>query len=273
MTDTNLTEVQALREAYSTDPRQSSFNILVLGEMGSGKTFLFRTARFPVHIDSFDPGGTKGLKEWISTGDIVVDSQYESEDRMKPWAFAKWEANFERRVKSGYFDQFGTYLIDSASSFSDAIMNSILKKSNIAGSPPRYTKDYTPQKTLIHNYLRLMLDLPCDFAMTGHLEPYTSGEETMFRFLVTGKGAIIFPTLFDEVYIMLPKTIGQKTAYRLLTQNTGTYLARSRLAANGKLDMYEDPDIKNLLKKAGLSTDDKPKLGMAPPAVQEPKGA
>ncbi len=254
-------EVQKLRLDYSTDPRQNSFNCMVLGEMGSGKSFLARTARFPVHFDSFDPGGTKGLRDLISSGDIVVDSQYESEDRMKPSMFRKWETNFERRYNTGYFESFGTYVLDSATSWSDAIMNRILNDAKIPGEAPRFTKDYVPQKTYIHNYLRKMLDLPCDFILTGHLEPYDREGETLFRFLTVGKGSIIFPTLFDEIYVMLPRTTGTKVEYRLLTQNTGKHVARSRLAANGLFDMYEKPDIKYLLTKAGLSPEDKPKLG------------
>ena len=49
-----------LAEKYKNDRKQRSFNLLLLGEMGSGKTFLIRTARKPVHIDSFDPVGVRG---------------------------------------------------------------------------------------------------------------------------------------------------------------------------------------------------------------------
>jgi len=141
-------------------------------------------------------------------------------------------------------------------------MNRILQKAGIAGSVPRFTKDYTPQKIEILNMLRWCLDLPCDFVLTGHLEQYENAEDKTirYRYMTTGKGAIIIPTLFDEIYIMAPKETSAGVKYRVLTKNTGTYTARSRLAAEGLLDTYEEPDLKNILKKAGMSTADKPLL-------------
>jgi hypothetical protein len=35
-------------------------------------------------------------------------------------------------------------------------------------------------------------------------------------------------------------------------------MARSRMAAKGLLTTYEKPDLKNMLKKCGFSTEDKP---------------
>jgi hypothetical protein len=254
-------EVQKLREFYKQDPRQESFNILCLGESGTGKSFLASTARKPVHIDSFDPGGSKGLKKWIDKGEIIVDSKYEGEDPKKPFAFSEWKKNFDGRFREGYFNAFGTYVLDSSTTWSEAIMNDILKKAGIAGEAPRYTKDYTPQKVEIRNYIRKMLDLPCDFIMTGHLELKEDPDKGhIFRFLTTGKGALIIPLLFDEIWITKTKSTSQGTEYQILTQADGLYIARSRLAQDGKLDRIEKPDIKALRKKVGLSIEDKPLL-------------
>ena len=81
-----------------------------------------------------------------------------------------------------------------------------------------------------------------------------------YRYMTTGKGAIIIPTKFDEIYIMIAKEASDGVKYRLLTKNTGTYTARSRLAKEGLLDTYEKPDIKNILKKAEMDSSDKPLL-------------
>jgi hypothetical protein len=45
--------------------------------------------------------------------------------------------------------------------------------------------------------------------------------------------------------------------YQLLTRASGMYQARSRLGKGGELDTYEKPDIKAILEKVGMSTDDK----------------
>lgn len=258
-------EFARIQQAYKDDPKQSSFNALVLGESGTGKTFLLRTARRPVHIDSFDPGGSKNLLDWIKSGDVVVDSQYESEDPTKPFAFSKWKKEFDYRLRGGYFDHIGTYVIDSATTWSEAIMNSILQKAGISGQAPRFTKDYVPQKIEIRNYLRKCLDLPCDFILTGHAEVKEDvddqGRTVMkFRFMTTGKGVTTVPLLFDEQYFLITRRSPRGPEYKMIVQNDGIYPARSRLAGNNKLSPLEEPDIKKLLKKAGLPAEDKPKL-------------
>lgn len=266
MTDEQiLAEARHIHELYNNDDKQKSFNALVLGETGSGKSFLLRTARKPVHIDSFDPGGTKCLQKEKSTellDGILADTRFESEDRLNPSVYQLWKTEFERRRKMGYFDYIGTYVIDSSTSWAEVIMNRLLQKVGLAGQAPRFTKDYTPQKIEIYNMLSLCLDLSCDFILTGHLEQYEDAvDKTIrYRYMVTGKGAIIIPTKFDEIYCMVPKETSEGVTYRLLTKNTGTYTACSRLAKGGLLDTYEKPDIKGILRKAGMDTSDKPLL-------------
>ena len=255
-------EAKRLRDLYNEDPKQKSFNLLDLGELGTGKTFLLRTARFPAHVDSFDPGGTKCLRDEINAGKIIADTSYESEDRLDPSMYQKWKTDFMARRKSGYFGHLGTYMLDSSTMWSEAIMNRILQKAGLAGKPPRFTHDYTPQKIEIQNMLRWCLDLPCDFILTGHLEQFVdAGDQSVrYRYMTTGKGTIIIPILFDEIYVMAPKETSGGVNYRMLTQNTGTYTARSRLAKGGKLETYEKPDIKAILAKAGMNNEDKPLL-------------
>jgi len=260
-------EVEKLQKMYQEDPRQKSFNALILGELGSGKTYLLRTCRLPVHIDSFDPGGTKCLRDEIAKGEIVVDSRYESEDPMKPSMYKLWKSEIKQRIREGYFDMFGTYCLDSSTTWGEAIMNWRLAQEDLAGQAPRFTKDYTPQKMEIRNYIRKLIDLPCDVIITGHLEAIKETKEVKgeavvtgikYRYLTTGKGQIILPTLFDEVYIMDPKETSAGPEYRILTNACGAHLARSRLGKGGVFKVHEEPDIKKLLKKAGLSIEDKP---------------
>lgn len=258
-------EFARLQQQYKDDPRQNSFNLLLLGESGTGKTFFLRTAKKPVHIDSFDPGGSKNLRKWIESGDVVVDAQYEGEDPRSPYAFEKWKKEFEYRLKNKYFDHIGTYVLDSATTWSEAIMNTILKKAGIAGEAPRFTKDYVPQKIEIRNQLRKCLDLPCNFVLTGHLEIKedvdNEGRPMMkFRFMTTGKGMTTIPLLFDEVYVLSTRRTSSGPKYEMVTQNDGIHPARSRLAQDGLLKSVEDPDLKELLKKAGYPTEDKPKM-------------
>ena len=262
-------ELKKVKEYYGGDPLQKRFSAVVSGETNSGKTFLFRTARFPVHIDSFDPGGTKCLEEWIKKGDIVADTSYETEDPFKPTAYAKWKKDTELRFMIGYYDQFATYCLDSLSTFSDAVMNDVLNSSDRAGKVPQHRKDYNPQKVAIVNYIRKLMNLSCDFILTAHLREdrrlvhldTSTGikrEEIKYRLKMTGQAVITIPLLFDELYVLLGR--GMPPKRELITDSLGEYVARSRLKKGGLLDTKEEPDIKKLLKKAKIPWEDKPKL-------------
>lgn len=261
-------EAERLRTRYTNDPRQHSFRVLVTGESGSGKTHLLRTARRPVHIDSFDPGGTLVLRDLIERGHVVADTIYESEDRTEPMMFREWARTFEQRVRSKYFESFGTYCLDSSTMWADAIMNWVLLEAKRSGQAPKFTHDYVPQKIQIQNWLKRVLALPCDVIVTGHLEgDYESriieGEEvrvlTKYKYMTTGKGSIIVPLLFDEQWTTVATEKGSGTQYQLLTSKHGLYQAKTRIG-RGVFGTFEVADIKALLKKAGWPTEDKAKL-------------
>jgi len=251
-----------LTQLYQNDPRQDTFNLMILGEMGTGKSFMMRTCRKPALYHSFDPGGTKGLKKWIDKGEIIVDSRYEGDDPMNPNRYDLWVKEMDRLERMNIFKHFGTFILDSATSWGTAVMNSILKKAGIPGQQPRWSHDYGPQKNKMTNFLSRCLNLPCDFILIGHLEPYkdeTTGKLEL-RFATVGKNTLIIPTMFDEVWVMDPKDGSTGVTYRVLTQSTGKQLARSRLCQDGLLDKYEKPDIKAILKKTGMNYEDKPLL-------------
>jgi hypothetical protein len=266
-------ELEKVKKHYAEDPLQKRFSALVTGETNAGKTYLLRTARRPIHIDSFDPGGTKCLLDLIKSGDIVADTQWEADDPFSPDTFANWMKAIEIRMKIGYFDHFGTYCLDSATTFGEAVMNYQLASKSDAGGVPQHRRDYNPQKIHMTNYIKKLMRLPCDFIMTGHLREIKkvlridpkSGivtEDIKYRFYTTGQAVVTIPLLFDEIYVIKGKGggAGREPKREMLIDSLGEYIARSRLKANGKLDAIEPPDIRALLKKVGLDWRDKPKL-------------
>ena len=102
-------ELKRVKADYAGDPVQKRFSALICGNIGSGKTYLLKTARRPIHIDSFDPGGTKCLREDIEKGDVIADTQWETDDPYSPDKFAKWMRAVDLRLQTGYFSHFGTY--------------------------------------------------------------------------------------------------------------------------------------------------------------------
>lgn len=267
-----LEELKRVKDYYEGDPLQKRFSALITGETNAGKTYLLRTARFPVHIDSFDPGGTKCLRDLIKKGDVVADTQWENEDPFDPTVFAKWMKTTDIRLKIDYFKHFGTYCIDSATTFGDIVMNYQLNSQKRAGTAPMHRIDYMPQKVYMQNYIRKLMRIPSDFILTGHLREIKKllridkktgirTEEVKYRFFTTGQAVITIPLLFDEIYVLIGTDgRGREPKREMLIDSLGEYVARSRLKAKGLLNATEPSNIKQLLKKIGLSWEDKPKL-------------
>ena len=260
-------ELKRVKEYYAQDPLQKRFSAIVSGDSGVGKTYLLSTARFPVHIDSFDPGGTKCLTPWIKRGDIIADTSYESEDPYHPSVYSKWAQDTETRLQIGYYDLFGTYALD-LTMFTEAVMNYQLASKERAGETPMHRRDYNPQKTIIINKIKRFMSLKCDFFLLAHL---IESEDTIgitkdgvpiktekYRIKITGNAIITVPLQFDELYVL--KGTGSPVKRELIVESQGKYIARSRLKSDGKLSHTEVPDIKKILKKIGLAWEDKPKL-------------
>jgi hypothetical protein len=275
-------ELARVKTYYEKDALQKRYSALICGGVGSGKTYLLRTCRLPLHIDSFDPGGSKCLKPWIDAGHVIVDSSFEHEDPFNPSVWAKWTKITEIRFQIGYYNQFGTYAIDSSTKFQDAAMNFIMqsaKGGSRSGEAPQMRHDYTPTKVLMQNYFTKFMNLPCDFILTGHFKESeellsvdkSTGVEhkkTEFRYMTIGQAAVTIPLMFDEIYVL--QVNGHERT--LLLDAQGQYIARSRLKSNGKLNNEEPANIKELLKKIGLEWEDKQKLNFEPsPEVVEEK--
>ncbi|MFA6972813.1 MAG: AAA family ATPase [Gallionella sp.] len=252
-------EMSDIRAMYDSQTQQRSFNALVYSDFGCGKTQLAETCRLPVHTDSFDPGGTKTIRDAIKEGKILADTRYEVEDPMKPTAFELWDKEYHRRKREGYFDYIGTYFLDSATTWSSAAMNVILKKANRLGGPP-FQQDYLPAMSMIENAIKDMTTLPCDVILTAHLD--VDKDEATGRMFVgplfVGKLKQRIPLLFDELYCAQTKNTSAGVVYSLLTRSDGIFKARTRLGKGGIFETNETPNIKALLKKAGYPIEDKP---------------
>lgn len=249
-------EIEEIQRAYKEDPRTGTYNAIIYGGLGTGKTSLLKTCRRPLHVDSFDPGGTRVLKDEKG---IYCDTRWEVEDPSHPTVAVEWDKAFHRRKKMGYFDALGTLALDNATTWSQVIMYEIMKKAGRAGGVP-YQQDWLPQMTVIENAMRIFLALPCDCILICH-DDADKDEITGRMFvhpMLTGKLKRRVPLLFDELYYAQTKETSKGIEYQLLTRNTGLYQARTRLGKDGQLLTYEKPDIKGILAKVGMSTEDKP---------------
>lgn len=248
-----------IRKHFEDDPKNQTFNALVCGEMGTGKTHLLKTCRKPVLLHTFDPGGYVTVRDEMKRGEIIVES-FAPDNPMQPWAYQTWVRTMEQRIREGIFEHIGTFALDSSTLWAETILYNLVAKRGKAGATPEGKLDYLPQKTEIRNWITRILALPCDVIVTGHLEPtedLVTGRVT-YRYATTGKGTFIIPAMFDEVYVAVAEETSKGVSYKLITAGAGRYAARSRLASGGKIDQYEDPDIKAILRKAGYPVEDKP---------------
>ncbi len=258
MTDLNVqTEFDVILKKFQSRPRDN-FTALIYGDFGSGKTTMVTTARKPIMIDFFDPCGwalppvLKGIKEgWILPTDY-------SGDRMKsPTRYREWEAKIQERIQRGFFAGVGTYVIDSATTWSRALMNAItFARGREFGVPA--IQDYLVQMNTMIDLIHAIGDVDCDFILTGHMEIEKDEDTGAFiSGLALTKGLKQqLPVLFTEKWLLQPQQVGKKIEYRVLTQNNGKFKAATRIGG-GIFEQFEKPNIRDMLTKAGYEVKDK----------------
>lgn len=259
-----------IREQYKEASKKKGFNALIYGDFGTGKTYLLSTAPKPVLVHAFDPGGPMTLRKWIESGEVLV-KEFIPEEGEEQDAYIRWEKEFQQLRKEGFFENIGTYCVDSLTTMSESLMEAIMVRGETKkGKRKPYhedlqtftpqLQDYQVQQYTLRDVLNLCCGLPCNFICTGHIDrskDEVSGE-IIATPMITGKFAQKIPMLFDEVYITKTKETRGGLQYKLLTQSTGIYRARSRLAASYDISKHEEPNIKQILKKCNYEYEDKP---------------
>jgi hypothetical protein len=243
---------------YKEDASTAHFNCLVIGDMGTGKTSFACTGRKPILIHSFDPGGPKSVSHLIEKGEVIADARFAKDSPDNPKSFQEWVAEMKRLEQAGIFKNIGTYVLDSVTTWSDALIGNILKKE---GRKAMQIQDWGTLLTEVQVHMKALLSLPCDCVVTAHLD-YLKDDTTgkiSANMLIGGQSKVKMPLLFDEVYVTDTQETSKGVEYRLITKNNGKYQCRTRIGRD-KFNTFEKPDLKALLEKAGLPNDDLPLL-------------
>lgn len=246
--------LEDLKKQFAPEPKvvRRKANILLAGDMGTGKTQALATARRPIWIHSFDPTGMDTIREQIDNNDdIVSDERFEKPG--DPNTFILWDKVFHQMKNSKAFDKIGTFALDSATTWGDSIMSWVLQQAGRLGKAP-WQNDYPDQMARINAAILSLMELPCDVIFIAHLDLMKNDVTGQIHTvpMITGKLRSKVPTLFSEVWIATRKSSPDGSKYQILTQTDGHYNARTRLGNNGKLDKWEEPNITNMLKKCGL---------------------
>lgn len=243
---------------------RTSFSSIVMGLRGTGKTTFACTGRLPILLDSFDPLGTMivhtdpDLVKLYEKGLILVRPFWD-ERANAPTEFSRWEDQWEEDIASGFIGRFGTYAIDSCSTLIDTISNAIRKRKG-RGKDGLAIQDYQVVYNIVKDIVKISSTQGTDFIMTAHLmnqQDELSGEinaeiDTYNRLRSQ------LPLLFTEKYVLYNEQTSSGVKHVLLTQDDGRFKASTQLGAKGKFEWREEPDLKKLLVKAGLPTEDKP---------------
>ena len=251
-----------IRNTYNEQPTTKHINVLVYGKPGTGKTQLLTTARKPVLIHNFDPSGptTRALRPYIEKGDIIIQD-FSNDDSSKPTMYRDWQTQMAILQRDNFFSHLGTFAIDSLTSFGRVMANHLIKNGQGQTNGTLTLQGYGVQLVQMYNHILGLMHLPCDIIVTGHIELHrdeVSGEMHT-SLAMPGKQAIQIPTAFMEKWVSKVQGTPKGTRFVLQTKTEGKYDAETRIGGD-KFETYEEPNIKALLRKAGLSDEDKPSL-------------
>ena len=238
---------------------QKKTNIIIIGSYRTGKTrCAIETSPTPVLAHSFDPTGFDTVRHLHDGKNYILDTQFESDNPHEPTTFRKWDTVYHQMKKDGVFENIGTFVLDSLTTWCDAAMNVVLDRAGRAGQAPVSTdwkkNDWSDQKTIVFNSIQDMLSLPCNVIMTAHPTTYQDRVTgaTKSAPMLTGNLKDKVPLLFSYILYAVTEQDSSGLHYKLLTQPDGMLQAGCRLPKGRKLDKYEEPNITNILRKVGV---------------------
>jgi hypothetical protein len=141
-------------------------------------------------------------------------------------------------------------------------MNYTLKKrariDNIPIAGKGGDNDYVAMQAKLGPMLRDMLNLPCHVVLCAH--PDINEDDFGKRFIgpmVSGKLRTELPIMLDEIYYLKTQETKDGIVRKWLTQPDGIYRCGSRLASSGKIAVWEDTNIREIIRKGGYAWEDK----------------
>jgi len=238
------------------DIKITRLTALVYGDSGVGKTYSLRTLPKPVFVFCTDPDGMTTLRGTEGVDFVYFGDQKASEVEQ---AIEEFEKTLLPNYKSVAFDSITT--------LSTIIMNYCIK---LTGRDPEdmfptkshggtkekgvllgpNQQDYGNEMTLLSRLISHVMKWPLNIVFTAHVELHKDqlSGRILGQPLVTGKLRARLPIQFSETYLAFRN--GSK--YQFRTKPDAIYVAKSRLAQEGKLDELEEPDFTKLLAKAGV---------------------
>lgn len=279
MTPQTQTPLQAAFSRVSSryappKPNEEPISFYIQGSFGTGKTSFVLTGIRPILVFAFDPGymALESVRQGIAEGWLFVN-YFGNDDEENPTAYTNWVATVKQYERDKVFQHFGTIAIDSGSFWLSAMINQIRQHPETLQSKTTerpigtmLQADYTPYYGHIEKWIRRLQIAGTPLIFTHHITTKDKvkkigGVEITEQQAVVlfgyGRSHELISSLFPERYVLIKEPAGQKQKHILYTNNIGPFSAATRIGQT-KFDWREEPNIKHLLRKAGLPTDDKP---------------
>lgn len=228
--------------------------VILIGQNGTGKSIFASGFPTPGAVFDFDKGirSYKNIDNWDTY-------QYDISDGKEWFQLNKDRLKVEADVKAG---RIKTIIVDSTTTLSELAMRHAIflnPKTNEFGGP-KFETHYTGQKSLIKDFIRELVGLDVNLVVTCHIKVVADeiASGVLASPALTGQLGTELLSFFDEIWYMRPKEISpEKTEWRIQTQRSGRYPARSRLAGvDGLLDTFEKADYEVIKQKVERSDGD-----------------
>lgn len=242
------------REAHTS----SKLKVIVFGQTGSGKTTQFLTLPGKKFMYLFDPNAILSLQGFdidyeeflpdvmnLDVKSLKKDNKLAGTTMRHRAAdtYRNWERDFEGKIESGFFDSYEWVGMDSFTTFSDLVMDEVLRINNRPDAWPQQD-DYGPQMLTLKNVVRTFTSLGKNVYFTGHMEMKQDDLTKKINNtpIMTGRLKASLPLLFSEIFVLSADTGKDgNVVYSLQTKpSRETQLIRTSLKG---LEQYEDVTI------------------------------
>jgi len=254
--------IMSLRELYNKDLGLKRLRLCLYGEKGHGKTSAALTARRPIYLQSFDPGGCllPQADALVKEGHLVVDTSWEGRDTKDPSVLREWLDRMKDLERAGLFKTCGTFVLDSLTFWSEFLMAKIIGDDSRNKTDIPQLQNYVPFQLTFVNIMKGFYNLPCDVIVTGHIstedDDVTGTKRTALNLIGRTTSSKVMAA-FSELWVAKKRVTSSGPSYRILTQGDGFYEASTRIGS-GLFTGEQEPDIQALLRQAGWQWQERP---------------
>lgn len=197
------------------DFKSGTEKFMVIGHTGSGKTKLFTTIPGKKFMYIFDPNSLNTIQGEDIDYEIFLPDTMDmhvkplkkanvadtSKKKLEPEAYVKWEADFEKKIEDGFFDDYDALAFDSMTTFCDLIMDRVMYLNHRFGKQPEQD-DWAAQINTIKNVFRQATSLNLMLFITVHkdLRQDDLTKRVEYQLALPGQMRNKMPLLFSEIW-------------------------------------------------------------------------